>query len=146
MYGPRDDLTTQSNSEREIRHNITYTWNVKNYTNGLIYKAERDTKTQKTNLWLAKGVTPFGKFMVTPPALYQGPNGLQRCLQHLHDEKKWVQEHVSCLRDRKYSDDIKRSICGWPLLCQSEIHRGAHHLDSFLTGWDWPPPVHVSLT
>ena len=88
MYGPRDYDTKRSKSEREIRHSITYTWNLKNYTNGLIYKAERHTKTQKTNLWLPKGVTPFGKFMVTPPALYQGPNGLQRRFQHLYDEKK----------------------------------------------------------
>ena len=27
----------------------------KNYTNGLIYKTEKDSQTQKTNLWLLKG-------------------------------------------------------------------------------------------
>ena len=30
-------------------------WNLKNNTNGLIYKAETDSQTWKTNLWLLKG-------------------------------------------------------------------------------------------
>ena len=30
-------------------------WNVKNDTDELIYKTERDSQTQKTNLWLPKG-------------------------------------------------------------------------------------------
>ena len=29
-------------------------WNLKKYTNELIYKTEIDTQTQKTNLWLPK--------------------------------------------------------------------------------------------
>ena len=30
-------------------------WNLKNDTSKLIYKIERDSQTQKTNLWLPKG-------------------------------------------------------------------------------------------
>ena len=32
-------------------------WNLKNSTNELIYKSETDSQTQKTNLWLPKGIT-----------------------------------------------------------------------------------------
>ena len=136
MCGPRDYHTKRSQSEREIRYSITYTWNLKNYTKGLIYKAERHANTQKTNLWLPKGVTPFGKLMVTSPALYQGPNGLHRRFQHLHNEKKWVQEHVSCLRDEKYSEAAEGSICGRPLLCQAGIHSWGGGGRDRLRVWD----------
>ena len=34
---------------------ITYMQNLKNDTNELIYKTEKDSQTQKTNLWLPRG-------------------------------------------------------------------------------------------
>ena len=39
--------------ERQIPYDITYTWNL-NDTNKLIYKTEKESRTQKTNLWLQK--------------------------------------------------------------------------------------------
>ena len=39
---------SRSYREREI-YDITYIWNLRNDTNGLIYKTETDSKTQKTN-------------------------------------------------------------------------------------------------
>ena len=33
----------------------------KNYTNELIYKAEIDSQTQETNLWLPKGIAGWGE-------------------------------------------------------------------------------------
>ena len=39
--------------ERRIPYDITYTWNL-NDTNKLIYKTEKESRTQKTNLWLQK--------------------------------------------------------------------------------------------
>ena len=41
--------------ERQISYDITFMWNLKNYTNELIYKTETDSQTQKTNSWLPKG-------------------------------------------------------------------------------------------
>ena len=41
--------------ERQILHDITYIWNLKNNINELIYKTETDLLTQKINLWLSKG-------------------------------------------------------------------------------------------
>ena len=41
--------------KRQILHNITSMWNLKNYTNELIDKTETDPQTQKTNLWLPRG-------------------------------------------------------------------------------------------
>ena len=44
MEGPRDYHTKWSKSEREkqIPHDITYMWNLKNDTNELIYETETD--------------------------------------------------------------------------------------------------------
>ena len=41
--------------QRQISYNITYIQNLKYDTNGLIYKTETHSQTQKTNLWLPKG-------------------------------------------------------------------------------------------
>ena len=40
-------------NQRKTIYDITYMWNLKKYTNELIYKT--DSQTQKTNLWLSKG-------------------------------------------------------------------------------------------
>ena len=49
MDGPRDDQTkwSQSDRERQISYDITYTWNLtlKSDTNELIYKTEIDSQT-----------------------------------------------------------------------------------------------------
>ena len=52
MDGPRDYHTKWSKSERErqILHDITYTWNLNYDTSELIY--ETDSHTQGTDLWL----------------------------------------------------------------------------------------------
>ena len=52
MDEPRDDHIT---SDRERQITITYTWNLRNDTNELIYKTETDSQTQKINLWLPEG-------------------------------------------------------------------------------------------
>ena len=52
MDEPRDDHIT---SDRERQITITYTWNLRNDTNELIYKTKTDSQTQKINLWLPKG-------------------------------------------------------------------------------------------
>ena len=47
MDGPRDYLTKWSKPdiERQIPHDITYIWNLKNKANVLIYKTETDSQT-----------------------------------------------------------------------------------------------------
>ena len=57
MDGPRNYHTKQNKSERErqIPYHIAYMWNLKYDTNELIYKAETDSQTQKTELWLPMG-------------------------------------------------------------------------------------------
>ena len=45
----------KSDRERQIPY-ITYMWKLKNSTNELTYKTEIDSQTQKTNLWLPKGM------------------------------------------------------------------------------------------
>ena len=43
-------------SQRKIMsYDITYMWNLKYHTSELIYKTERNSQTQKANLWLPKG-------------------------------------------------------------------------------------------
>ena len=44
--GPRDCHTewSKSDRERQILHDITYMWNLKNGTNELIYKTERESQ------------------------------------------------------------------------------------------------------
>ena len=44
----------KSDWERQILY-ITYTWNLNNNANELIYKTEIDSQTQKTNSWFTKG-------------------------------------------------------------------------------------------
>ena len=39
--------------ERQIQHDITHIWS-KNNTSESVYKAEIDSQTQKTNLWLPR--------------------------------------------------------------------------------------------
>ena len=46
----------KSERERQIPHDITYMCNLKYDTNELIYKAETDSQTQKTNLWIPKDI------------------------------------------------------------------------------------------
>ena len=51
MNGPRDYQTKRSKSDRERQISyIAYMWNLKNDINEVIYKAERDSQTCKTNL------------------------------------------------------------------------------------------------
>ena len=47
MDEPRDDHTkwSKSDRERQISCDITYMWNLKNYTNELVYKTEIDSQT-----------------------------------------------------------------------------------------------------
>ena len=40
--------------QRQIPHDIPYTWNLKYETNELIYKTETDSQTQRTDLWLPR--------------------------------------------------------------------------------------------
>ena len=46
MDATRDDHTqwTKSDRERQIPYDITYVWNLKNDTNELIYKTEKDSQ------------------------------------------------------------------------------------------------------
>ena len=41
--------------QRQILYDIICIWNLKNDTNELIYKTEKDSETQEINLWLPKG-------------------------------------------------------------------------------------------
>ena len=54
MDGPGDYHISKVR-QRQISYDITYMWELKYYTNELIYKTETDSQTQKTNLWLTKG-------------------------------------------------------------------------------------------
>ena len=38
-------ILSKSDRERQILYDITYMWNLKNNTNGSIYKTETDSKT-----------------------------------------------------------------------------------------------------
>ena len=40
-----EGITLSEISERQMLHDITYMWNLKNNTNKLIYKTERDSQT-----------------------------------------------------------------------------------------------------
>ena len=43
MNGPRDhNKGSKSDRERQIPYGIIYTWNLKNDTNGLVYKTETE--------------------------------------------------------------------------------------------------------
>ena len=56
MDTTRDYHTKRSKLERErqISHEVTYMWNLKDDTNEPIYKTETDSQTQRTDLWLPK--------------------------------------------------------------------------------------------
>ena len=58
MDGPRDYHAKWSKSEREkqILYDITYMWNLNYGTKELIYEAETDSQTYRTNMWLPEGV------------------------------------------------------------------------------------------
>ena len=45
-------LSEVSQRERQVSHDITYMWNLKNNTNEIIYKTEVESWIQKTHLWL----------------------------------------------------------------------------------------------
>ena len=55
MDGPRDYHTEWSKSDKDKYYMISHMWNLKNNTNGFIYKTGTDSQTQKANLWLPKG-------------------------------------------------------------------------------------------
>ena len=70
MDGPlRDDHTRQSQSgrERQIPHDITYTWNLKYDTNEHNYEKETDSQTENERV-VAKGKT-----------VREGWTGISRC-------------------------------------------------------------------
>ena len=48
-------LSSKSDRERQILYDIACMWYKKNGTNELIYKTERESETQKTNLQLLGG-------------------------------------------------------------------------------------------
>ena len=52
---PRDYHTKWNKLERKKQISYDITYNLK-HTNERIYKTETDSETQKTNLWLAKGI------------------------------------------------------------------------------------------
>ena len=62
MDGTRDDPTNWSKSDRErqIPYDITCMWNLKYYTNELIYETETRLQMQKKNSWLPKGKSEGG--------------------------------------------------------------------------------------
>ena len=45
----------KSEGERQTPYDITYMWNLKHNTNGLTYKRETDSQTQRTDLWSQGG-------------------------------------------------------------------------------------------
>ena len=56
------DMITLS-EVKEKQYDITYMWNLKYYTNGLIYKTETGLQTQRTNM-VIKGERGRGKLRV----------------------------------------------------------------------------------
>ena len=48
------EIIILSKPDRESKY-ISYMWNLKDNTNGLIYKLETDSQIQKNSLWLQKG-------------------------------------------------------------------------------------------
>ena len=49
-------LSEVSQKEKDKYHDITYMWNLKYDKNEPIYKIETDSQTQRTDLWLPRGV------------------------------------------------------------------------------------------
>ena len=57
QHGWTQKLSYQLSQTERQRHkyDITYMWSLKQDTNQLIYKTERDSQMQKINLWLSNG-------------------------------------------------------------------------------------------
>ena len=57
MDGPTDYHTKgrKTEKERQIPHDITYMWNLKQDTNEPIYRTETDSQTQRTDLGFPSG-------------------------------------------------------------------------------------------
>ena len=57
MVGPRDYHTNRSKSERErqLPYDTTYMWNLKRMIQLNLFTRQKQTQTQKTNVWLPKG-------------------------------------------------------------------------------------------
>ena len=56
MGGPRDYYTKWNKSDRERQiYDVTYSWDLKNDTKGIIDKAETDSQTQEVYFQSAKG-------------------------------------------------------------------------------------------
>ena len=51
----QENIMLNEITETNILYDITYMWNLKNYTNESMYKIEADSQTQKVNLWSVKG-------------------------------------------------------------------------------------------
>ena len=60
MDRPRNCHTSKSERERQIPYGITYMWNINYDTNELTYETEKDSHTQRTDLWLQGGGTDLG--------------------------------------------------------------------------------------
>ena len=56
-------LSEAKDRERQISYGITHMWDLilKNDTNDVIYKTEKDSPILKTNLWLPKGKRRTGR-------------------------------------------------------------------------------------
>ena len=55
MDGPRDYNIILSKVSQKKTNTISLMWNLKYDTNELIHKAETDSQTLKTSVWLPKG-------------------------------------------------------------------------------------------
>ena len=53
-------ILSESERERQMAYVVTYMWNLKYVINELIYKTETDSQTQRTYLWLPRGVRGGG--------------------------------------------------------------------------------------
>ena len=48
-------ITLTTVNQRQVSYDVTCGWNPQNDMSELIYRAETDPQTEKTNLWLANG-------------------------------------------------------------------------------------------
>ena len=48
-------ILSKISQKKTIPYDITYIWNLKNYTNELMYKTKIDSQVQKTNMVTQKG-------------------------------------------------------------------------------------------
>ena len=60
---PRSPILQTDSLSSELPGNpdFTYTWNLKHHTNELIYEAETDSQTLRTDLWLPRGRAGWGR-------------------------------------------------------------------------------------